>query len=207
MKTVIDIKATAKEEPSWSIQGGAYQSMIENDTEVWRDNDHRYFDMEGAEYRSVTGLIKDVGILPSWAGLGLDHPHIINARERGKAIETAIYAALTSDDPRTGMAPVRWGDVMREWWPGYVNWLDDHHPEYISHHGFVADPAIKVAGEYDLCVEGDGIPCVLHLNPKLPRGYKLIRYEKALIQWGLVAEARADSLNRFALTRARLERI
>jgi hypothetical protein len=214
-KTIVDIKATAEEQPSWSIQCGAYQSMLDSPaTEMRRDDDHRYFDGAGVEYRSVTGLIKDLGILPSWSGIGTDHPNIVHARERGKAIEAAIYSALQSDNPRQGVAPAKWGDELAKWWPGYLNWLDDCRPEYIDHQKFVADSSILVAGEYDLCVkwgnakiEGNGVPCALHLNPKFQRGYRLRRYEKAKAQWALVAEARAESLNRFALTRAKLDRI
>jgi hypothetical protein len=212
---VVDIKCTSKAEKDWGLQVGALQAMLEGpDVSIYRDDRFRYFNEENEQFMSVSGVLREVGLKKSFAGLEFSKV-VLHAIERGKVMENAIFAALATDSPHRLSIPESWQEELTtikagkktSWIQGYWNWLDDHSPVMVECRKFVADSEARVAGEIDLVLEGDGGPAVLHLNPALKNGYKVRPYSACFQMWFAARNARVKSLASFRQARDHIEEL
>lgn len=220
---VVDIKCTSKAEKDWGLQLGAFQAMLEGpDVSIYRDDRFRYFDDDNQQFMSVSGVLREVGLKKSFAGLEFS-PVVLHAIERGKVMENAIFAALATDTKHRLSIPEDWQEELTavkagkktSWIQGYWNWLDDHAtlirstraraPVMVECRKFVADAEVRVAGEIDLVLAEDGPPAVLHLNPSFKRGYKFREYPDARDMWEYARNARLESLASFHRARTAIE--
>ena len=210
---VVDIKATSKAERDWPIQVGGFQSMLDGpNTSVYRDERFRYFNDDNEQLMSVSGMLRELGIKKSFAGMEFADV-VLHAIERGKVIENAIFAALASDNRAAITIPAEWQDELTtvkpgkksSWVQGYWNWLEECRPNMVSCRQFVSDAEIRVAGEIDLVLVEDGPPAVLHLNPSFAKGFIFREYPDALDKWEYARTARLESLASFERARVAIE--
>ena len=210
---VVDIKATSKAERDWPLQVGAFQSMLDGpDVPIYRDERFRYFNDDNEQLMSVSGMLRELGIKKSFAGMEFADV-VLHAIERGKVLENAIFAALASDNPTSLKIPAEWQVELgfrkdgkkSTWLLGYWNWLEEHQPKMVSCRQFVSDAEIRVAGEIDLVLDEDGPPAVLHLNPSFSRGFIFREYPDALDKWEYARTARLESLASFERARCAIE--
>ena len=210
---VVDIKCTAKAEKDWAVQTGAFQSMLDGpNPSVYRDERFRYFNDDNEQLMSVSGMLRELGIKKSFAGMEFADV-VLHAIERGKVIENAIFAALATEKPYKVTIPTEWQDELFivkpgkkvAWFHGYWNWLDEYHPKMVSCRQFVSDAEIRVAGEIDLVLDEDGPPAVLHLNPSFAKGFIFREYPDAEIKWEYARTARLESLASFERARCAIE--
>jgi hypothetical protein len=213
MGRVVDIKCTSKAEKDWGLQVGAFQAMLEGpDVSVYRDDRFRYFDDDNQQFMSVSGVLREVGLKKSFAGLEFSTV-VLHAIERGKIMENAIFAALATDTKHRLSIPEDWqGELTAvktgkktSWVQGYWNWLGDHSPVMVECRKFVADAEVRVAGEIDLVLAEDGPPAALHINPSFKRGYKFREYPDAGDMWEYARNARLESLASFHRARTAIE--
>ena len=210
---VVDIKATSKAERDWPIQVGGFQSMLDGpNTSVYRDERFRYFNDDNEQLMSVSGMLRELGIKKSFAGMEFADV-VLHAIERGKVVENMIFAALASDNQPKLFMPHEWTEELTtvkpgkksSWVQGYWNWLDEHQPKMVSCRQFVSDAEIRVAGEIDLVLDEDGPPAVLHLNPSFAKGFIFREYPDALDKWEYARTARLESLASFERARRAIE--
>jgi hypothetical protein len=210
---VVDIKCTSKAEKDWGLQVGAFQAMLDGpDVSIYRDDRFRYFDDDNQQFMSVSGVLREIGIKKSFAGLEFS-PVVLHAIERGKVMENAIFTALATDAPHRLAIPENWQEELTavkagkktSWVQGYWNWLDDQSPAMLECRKFVADAEVRVAGEIDLILAEDGAPTVLHLNPSFKKGYILREYPDAADMWEYARNARLESLASFHRAREAIE--
>ena len=211
---VVDIKGTAKAEKDWGLQVGALAAMLDlysPSVAIYRDDRFRYFNEDNEQFMSVSGVLREVGLKKSFAGLEFSKV-VLHAIERGKVMESAIFDALATDSPHRLSIPEAWQEELTtikagkktSWIQGYWNWLDDHSPVMVECRKFVSDSEARVAGEIDLVLEGDGDPEVLHLNPALKNGYKIRPYITGTQMWWVARNARLESLASFRRAREKM---
>lgn len=213
---VIDVKTSVRPELEWPLQIAFLASALHNDVAISRDENYRYHDADGTRYVSVSQVMRDIGLAKSFDAVK-DLPVVAHAAERGKVVEQAIFDALASGDPEAVIFPDEWIPELTEpsgkpnhkatWVDGYWNWLTDRNPKFVSARQMVGDPEILVAGEIDLVLDEDGPPAILRINPSLHGGYEFLEYPNAHQVWGLARSARLDAIKRYAMTRAKIERI
>lgn len=203
---IVDIKARATVGADAEYQVGFLQSCLGNGATAYRDERFRYYipgdGKFNTELLSITRLLTDSGLTDSWAG---QESYVKTQGNRGHVIEAAIYKALQNGNPKRLDIPKSWIEDLTavpdgkkcSWVRGYWNWFDEHSPVYSSHQKYVCDPDARIAGEYDLCIEGDGPPAVLHLNPKFAKGFIFREYPDAVEKWSRLREARLASLEAY----------
>ena len=132
--------------------------ILDPKTHIYRD-----LDEPDKAYTSVSGVLRWVGLKNSWeiledpADAERRDRAVEFARERGIAVENALYSLLRGEEPYIEVKPWRsdynGGESLREsverFLPGAYNWLDTN-PDYIEDQVIVADPEAGIAGTLDL---------------------------------------------------------
>ena len=133
---------------------------------IYLNERHQYIDdaEPDAQYIGVTGLIRQLGLRKSFAGV--DEDTLKFAALRGEAVESILYALIQGHEASVDVpAWERGGKTLRETVeariPGIQNFLADHQPEYVAHQMIVSDREALVAGTLDLVCEIKGERWVL----------------------------------------------
>jgi hypothetical protein len=214
---VVDIKCTSKAEKDWPLQVGGLTAMLEGDNlPIYRDSRFRYFNDNAEQFMSISGLLREVGLAKSFAGMEFSSV-VLHAIERGKVMESCIFSGLSSKTPERISIPEIWKEELTtiktgnktSWVQGYWNWLSEYKPEgIVLCRKFVSDSECRVAGEIDLILpdKENAPPAVLHLNPAFAKGFIFREYPDAREQWECARAARIEALEAFKKARIAIEK-
>lgn len=124
---------------------------------LFLDERHQYFDLDsGEQLTSVTQVIRLLKIRKSFHGV--DQAILDFASERGKAVESILYALLRGeqasiDVPQWEQNGTSLSASIRQRVPGIQQWVKDSGCVYIADQKMVCDLESGVAGTLDLIAD------------------------------------------------------